>query len=157
MLKGSSKQLKMMNFICMALMLVVLILQFVPFWSANGKGISISSYIWFPIDNETNIALGDSFKATFADYNINSIVLVAVGQLVAGVIGVVLSVVKRNNPFIAIAPIICGIFGVWAFIAKPVYRLGTAWGLHLAVDIILLVVAIYTLVINIRSIFVTED
>lgn len=156
MLKGSSKRIPLMNVICMVLMLAVFILQFVPFWGIDGKTVSISNYIWLPVNDEKCIALTASFVEQFTGYNINSIVLVAVGQLVASAIGLFLFTFKRNNSFKAIATVLAGGFGVWACLLKPVYQLGTLWQLHLAVYAITFIVGLYTLIISVRNIFVED-
>lgn len=85
-----SKSLKLLNRLSALLMVVMLILQFTPFWHFGESGAqtaSISSYVWFP-DNHTD--LNAYLKTVEEGHWVNSIVIVAVPMLLLCAIGTVL-------------------------------------------------------------------
>jgi len=137
------------SFICAALSLMIVILQFTPFWQVDGGAVSIASYIWFPTDNQeltTHLTgvLGD-------DYTINSIVLMPILQLVLGVGSVVLCLMKSDSPLVALIPAVAGTVGIWGFLSKPAYRLGGNWVFQLIVCIVLTVIALGSFVYNLKK------
>jgi len=139
------KRTDICTWVCGGLMLLLLILQFVPFWNVDGQGISISTYIWFPTNHPEVTSymkgeLGDSFA-------VNQIVLMPVIHLVACVVGMILCLMKKPVP-VWILAVIAGVAGIFGFAAGAAFRLGSAWVLHLLICIVLLVAGIYTLLLS---------
>ncbi len=127
------------NIICVLLMGVLLVLQFLPFWSYDGMSTSIQSYVWFPTDHAAlNTYIAGSVGG---EYSINSIVLMPILVLVTAVIGIVLCITMSDNIFVGLLPLGCGLAGIWGYLTKAALQLGTNWGLHLAVCIGMLAVA----------------
>lgn len=130
---------KICNITCILLMGILLILHFMPFWSYDGMSTSIQSYVWFPTDHaelESYIAgqLGE-------EYSINSIILMPVIIIITTVAGMVLCILKSDNIFVGSVPFVCGLVGVWGYLSKAAFRLGTNWCLHLVVCIALVIAA----------------
>ena len=131
---------KICNIICILLMGALLVLHFMPFWSYDGMSTSIQSYVWFPTDH----AALESYIAgqVGGEYNINSIILMPVIVIVATVVGIVLCLSMSDNFFVGLVPLGCGLVGAWGYLTKAAFQLGTNWGLHLAVCIAMIAVAI---------------
>lgn len=124
---------KICNILCIVLMGVLLVLHFMPFWSYDGISTSIQTYVWFPTEHAD---LGTYIAGQVGgDYNINSIVLMPVLVLVLTVIGIVLCIIKSENLFVGLLPLGCGLIGIWGYLSKAAFRLGTNWVLHLMVCI----------------------
>lgn len=130
---------KICNIMCILLMGVLLVLHFMPFWSYDGMSTSIQSYIWFPADH----APLDAYIAgqVGGEYSINSILLMPIIVLVATVIGIVLCISMSDNILVGLVPLGCGIVGVWGYLTKGAFQLGTNWVLHLVVCIAMIAVA----------------
>ena len=137
------------SFICAALSLLIVILQFTPFWQFDGGSVSIASYISFPTDHKE---VTDYLTATLGDgYSINQIVVMHVLQLVLGVAGAVLCLMKSSSPLVVLVPAVTGAVGIWGFLSKPAYRLGGNWVFQLIIGIVLTVFAIVSLVYHLKK------
>lgn len=138
-LKGNAK---MFNGICAVLMAVLLVLQFVPFWHfADGEeqaAVSISSYIWFPADND---GVDDYLSAAIEDHSINDMLVTPILLLVLCAVGVVFCLIKSRNPFALLLPLASGFVGTVGYLTTPALQMGGAWVLHLLVSILLLAAA----------------
>ena len=137
------------NFICAALSLLIIILQFTPFWNFDGGSLSISSYIWFPSDHTDLTAYLTAELRN--DYSINSIVAMPILVLVGGAAGAALCVIKSKTPYTLLIPAFVGAVGAWGFLTKPAYQLGGNWVLQLIICIVLLVFAVAALVYGIKK------
>lgn len=122
---------RIFNIICIVLMGVLLVLHFMPFWSYDGMSTSIQSYIWFPTDH----AALESYLSgqVGGEYSINSILLMPIIVLVTTVVGIILNIAMSDNLFVSLVPLGCGLVGIWGYLSKAAFQLGTNWGLHLAV------------------------
>lgn len=131
------KKSQICNYVGIALMALLLLLQFMPFWD----GVSIQSYIWFPKE----YTVIDSYIASQVggDYNINSIIWIPIIILVFTVVGIVLSLIMSDNIFVGLVPLVCGLAGVYGYLVKAPLQLGTNWSIHLAVCAILVFIAIF--------------
>ncbi len=130
------KKSQICNYVGIALMALLLLLQFMPFWD----GVSIQSYIWYP----KQYTVVDSYIAgqVGADYNINSIIWIPIIILVFSVLGIVLCALMSDSMLVSIAPFVCGIAGVYGYLVKRPLQLGTNWTIHLALCIALILVYI---------------
>lgn len=121
------------------LMLILLVLQFVPFWSYGdaGETASISSYLWFPTENK---ALESSLQETLADshFSVDAIVLPSILMLLLAAIGLFFCLWKSTSKAVALLPIATGAVGLWDYLAEPVMKLGMGWGWHVAVCAVLI-------------------
>ena len=133
-----------LNYACAAVMLLMVVLLFVPFWNTGEQTVSINSYVWMP-SGQTKL------EAYFADalgekVDINSVVTAPVLLLVLGVLGAALSIFKGQSAFGSLLGIPFGIVGIWGYATCPVLRLGSLWGLHLALCIAALALSVGALV-----------
>ncbi len=137
------KKSQIFNYVCIALMAALLVLQFMPFWNYDGVSTSIQSYIWFPAENAQLTAyltaqLGES-------YTINNIIWPPILTLVALVVGVIICLWKSDEEWTALIPLAGGLIGAWGYLTTPAYQLGANWVLHLLVCIAIVVMAVLTL------------
>ena len=143
------KKTKIWNYVSAVMMLVVLVMQFMPFWHYDGMSTSIQTYIWFPTDQKD---LTSYLTAQLgADYNINSIVLAPIVILVSYVAGIVLAVIKGDNPWCKLVPIIGSLVGIWGFLVKPAYHLGSAWVVQLILCIGVAATAVIAMVKELKE------
>lgn len=151
---SSSRVTSICNIACAVLMLILLVLQFMPFWTVEteegANSVSIQSFIWFPGDHGD---LEDSLGATLGneEFSVNDVLGMPILVLVAGAAGVVLCLIKSGSGFASILPAICGVAGVWGFLAKPAFRLGSTWQIQLALSAVILVLAIVSIAAMIRE------
>lgn len=142
----------MLNLVSAALMLVLLILQFTPFWHFDGESeqsSSIQSYVWFPEDHkELDSYLSESCGV---DYSLNSIVAMPVLVLVLGAVGVVLCIMKGRHWATALLPAACGLVGTWGYLSRAAYHLGSGWGFHLVLCIAVLILGVSAAVLGVRE------
>lgn len=137
------KKTQICNYVCIALMAVLLVLQFIPFWSYDGMSTSIQSYIWFPTENAQLTAyltaqLGEA-------YTINNIVWMPILVLVAAAVGVIICFLKSDEALTALIPLVCGLIGTWGYLAKPAFQLGGNWMFHLLVCIAMILMSVLAL------------
>lgn len=134
------------NIVCALLMLAVLALQFAPYWhygEAGEMSASIGQYVWFPTDYkdlDSHIA-----QQVGGDYSINQMVLTPIVLLVLSAAGAVLGLMKPGAKATAIVPTVCSLAGVWGYLTSPALKLGSTWGGHLAVCVLLLACGAVTL------------
>lgn len=137
------KKSKTCNIVCILLMGVLLILHFMPFWSYDGMSTSIQSYLWFPSDH---VSLDTYIAGQIGgEYNINSIVFMPILVLLTTVVGIALCIAMPDNFLVGIVPLCCGIIGVWGYLTKAAFQLGTNWVLHLVVCIAMIAAAVLKL------------
>ena len=132
------------SILCGILMLALVILQFTPFWSANGDSASLQGMTWFP---GAHNVLDTYFQTELRnDYSLNSLVLPTICILVLGVAGCVMYVIKpqaAGNGWFALG---CGISGLWGYLFMPVYQLGSGWILPLILSCLCIVCSIPVLI-----------
>jgi len=139
------KKSRTFTYVSVALMGVLLILHFIPFWNCEGTNASIQSYIWFPFDYPQ---MQSYFSAQLGDkFSINGSVVMPILVLVLTVLGIFLCYKKKGKPYTAWISLACGIVGAVGYITTPVYRLGSSWILHLLVCVAMIIVSGMTLMI----------
>ena len=131
---------KTINLICIGLMLLMLILQFVPFWHYDGTASSINGYVWFPTDHADTEAwlqsqIGDWFT-------IQHLFAQPVLQLLLAVIGIIVCLAGADSKWPLLIPAACGVVGVWGYLSESALQLGSGWIFHLIVSIAMISVSI---------------
>ena len=148
---GNVKLTKVMNIACAVLALVLLVMQFTPFWHM-GEGtepVSIGGYVWFPSDHgEVTSYLQEQVSS---DFKINDVIAMPILVLLLSAASIVLCIWKMNSPLVGLLPIACGLSGVWGFLAKPAFRLGATWGFQFALCIALLALGAVVLVMGLKK------
>ena len=127
------------------LMLVIIVLQFLPFWNIDGKSISVASYVWWP---EKNAELTTFMRTELGNpqFDVRNILNQAFFQLVSAGFGIFWYLTKKDSPMIAVVPFICAILGITAYLFNPPYRYGGNWILQLVINVVLLALAVIKLV-----------
>ena len=151
MSKITENKVRICNWICVALMLILMICQFTPFWTVpeTGERVSIGAYVAFPQEEaDLESYLEDTVGE---DYNINGVVLGPVCIIALGAVGIVLCLIKSENPLCALLPIAVGGVGAWGYLTKAALQLGSGWGLHLALCILTLAAGVVTVVVGVPS------
>ena len=141
------KQLTRVNIgclVCCALALMLLFLQFVPFWPNGeaGEMASISQYIWFPGDCT---GVETMLKTTLgSDYTINQMVMGPLLLLVLCVVCAALCLFKQNNLIAPVLAAITGLVGMVVYIGSAPMHQGQFWVVHLAGSVMLMLCGIVT-------------
>ena len=143
MLKTIEGRTKVFNYVCAGLTLILLVLQFTPFWNYNGQSASINGYVWLKPQDTTILSWFTSQLGT--SVNVNSVVISSVLILLLGAAGVILCVMKSHISLIALLPASASLCGIYAFALKPVFRLGSTWIIQLVLCIAILAAAILTI------------
>lgn len=136
---------RIFNVVCAVLMLALLICQLVPFWSLEGREVSIGGYVWFVSDHGDLTAYFQEWLGN-GDFDAGSIAGIDTIIIVACVIGLIFCLKNNEDIWPVIFPAVCGILGLYQYITFPVFQLGNNWGFHLAICIAMLVMAIVTFI-----------
>lgn len=130
-----SKKAKLPKFLtiprmsCALLSIVMIGLQFLPFWNVGGEAgkLSISDVVWLIYNHpEAKTFFTQNFGATTT---INSVILIPVFIFAACVVTFVLSFVMESVWY-TIAPAIAFILTVVGYLARPELRAGDGWFFH---------------------------
>ena len=148
---GNANWTKIMNIACAVLALVLLVMQFMPFWymGEETEPVSIGGYVWFPSDHGE--VTGYLQEQVSSDFKINDIIAMPILVLLLSVATMVVCIWKMNNPLVSILPIACGLSGAWGFLAKAAFRLGSTWGFQFALCIGLIVLGAAALVVGLKK------
>jgi len=145
-----AKTVQYCNILCAFLMLALVICQFLPFWSANGDAASLQEYTWWP---ERHTALTDWFKTNISsDFRVNDIVMPTLLMLIFGCLGSVMCLIKSKSCLPVLPALICGISGIWGYLAKPAYQLGSLWFVHLMLAIAIVLICIPLLISSAKTV-----
>lgn len=130
---------RLFNFICAALMLMLLVLQFTPFWHYGDpeQTVSIQGYVWLPSNHG---ALEKQLQAELEDssFTVENIIAMPILVMILGVVGIVFCLIKSENAFISLLPAFAGLIGTWGYLAGAAFHQGRGWGLHLVLCVIIL-------------------
>lgn len=135
----------MCTLVCAVLMIVLLVVQFTPFWHYGeaGESCSISSYVWFPSDHkELETWLGEQDGA----HDLNSFVGMPILILVLSAAGAVICLIKPDKGASALLPAVCGAAGMIGYLTTPALKLGAGWAWHLLICVALLALGVYGIV-----------
>lgn len=147
---------RIVNILCVVLLIGVLVTQFLPFWSYEAKDetvtVSIDGYVWFPEDHkELTKDFGEILQITEKKKIQPNLVIEAALLFVACVVSIIFLVAKSGHKFTAVLPLITGILGIKQYLGNYLFQIGQNWQLHLAVCIVLAVVAASNLVLLIAE------
>lgn len=140
-MKKTINAMRIINIVCAVLMLGLLVCQFVPFWSMDGQEVSIGGYAWFPTDHEDFTAY---FQQSLSNPNLNAgnVALINTIVMLAGVVGLIFCLKNSEDVWPAAFPAVCGITVIIGYVARPVFRMGVMWQLHLVLAIMMLAMAV---------------
>lgn len=146
------------NFICCALLLVLLVLQFLPgFWTCQKstpdvdgnfptESASLQEYIWTPseflyFENYFEKQLGKNFE-------LNQVILMPVVTLVCGVLGILTGLIRHSKAWPGVFSVLAGLVGIYGYLTQPMFQMGPNWQLHLGVCFGISAVSAVLLVVN---------
>ena len=133
-----------------ALMLVLVVLQFLPYWSYQGESVSIAGYVWRPHEYSTFTDLfrsyfGKKFRITLMFGRPMAL------TLAANLIGSVLCIVKASKPVVYLVPAVSGILGIYVLLTAQPYRLSGLWMPSLVLYALVLVLGIAGIILAARK------
>ena len=141
---------KYLSFALAVVILALLVMQFLPFWTTEKETVSINDYLWLPNEHKSVTKL---FKAELDDKKFDpiKIVLWPVLTLVLGVAGIILCFIKKDTLLPYLMTILCGLAGMLTYLTNPVYQWGANWIVHLIVAIVVLVAGVAGLVLKLLA------
>ena len=141
---------KYLSFALAIVILALLVMQFLPFWTTEKETVSINDYLWMPNEHKSVTKL---FKAELDDKKFDpiKIVLWPVLTLVLGVAGIILCFIEKDTLLPYLMTILCGLAGMLTYLTNPVYQWGANWIVHLIVAIVVLVAGVAGLVLKLLA------
>ncbi len=133
---------KILSFVVAVLMLAMLVMQFMPFWTVEDHTVSIADYTWMTKEHRDLTA---EFKAYYKEvydipYSTNYVFLMPVIVFVCCVIGTIMCCVKPGNWIYYLLPVVGGIYGAQGYLTNPLFQMGQNWVLHMVLCIAIAVV-----------------
>lgn len=149
-MKKSLHFTKLIGVAAAAMMLALVILNFLPYWLYQGQSVSLGGYVWRPYEHSefTNLFksyFGKSFKVTLL------FALPLALTLVANAAGAVLCVIRSGSASSYLLPIVSGILGLSAFLITPAFRLSGLWIAHVILYALILLLGIVGLIATRRK------
>ena len=142
------RTVKLCNILCAVLMLALILCHLMPFWTLNGKSLSLQEFIWFCTEHGD---ISSYLGGMDPQFSMNSFIVAPILIFVAAVLGTIFCVTKPNRIWTAVFPTTCGIVGTIAYIIDPALRSGANWWLHLLVCIGLLAAGAVTGILAYRA------
>lgn len=133
-----------------ALMLILVVLQFLPYWSYQGETVSLAGFVWRPYAHSTFTSL---FRSYFGkQFRITLLFGLPMAlTLIANLVGSVLCVVRSAQPAAYYVPTICGALGIYALLTKEPYRLSGLWLPNLILYALVLILGIAGVILATRK------
>lgn len=144
-----SGRMKTINLIVAALVLVVSVMMFLPFWHYDDVSSSINGYVWMPSDQnglENYLSQELGYKV-----DINQVVKTQALMFVLGYVGLALCLVKMDKPWSMFATLPFGVLGIVGYLTCEALRLGSTWWILLALCIAIVAVDVAGLAFSSRS------
>lgn len=136
-----------MSVLCAAVLLVMTVLQFVPYWNftteAGDASCSLGGYVWFPRRHKDLTAYLQGQLG--ADFTVDRVYAMPAIQLITGLLGIAFLLLKPALPVGGICASVCGIAGLWGYLTNPALRLGGGWALHLLVSALVIVAGVLSI------------
>lgn len=143
------KHIKTMNkakkrsLICALAMLIMLICQFLPYWSyGEGMTLSVQSYIWFPDYHQD---LTKTLEPLVDQFPCNHAVTASLPLMVLCAVSIFICLRKVGSRCTGIFSIITGVCGLIAYLLEPVMRAGAGFWLHIAVLVLIVLCGVWML------------
>lgn len=148
------KRMRIMKYITAALALVLIVLQFIPFWGCyqcktcgEGKIISINEYVWMANEHKTGLT---SILKTYYIPGFAAMDVVATSFLIqlAGIAAIVFAFVTPKKLTALWLGLISGLSCVLGYLLQPAYQMGQLWQLHIGVGAALILAVLTGLGMN---------
>ena len=119
------------SLICALMLLVMLVCQFLPYWSdGEGMRLSVQTYIWFPDYHQD---LTKILEPLVDKFPCNHVVAVSLPLMFLCSVGLFVCLKKAGSRSGGILAILTGGCGLLAYLLDPVMRAGAGLWLHIAV------------------------
>ena len=142
-MKKSITRVNIGCFACALVLVLLLITQFVPFWQDGEMSASISSYVWFPEDSKAVTTYLKNYLGS--DFTVGNMVAGPVVLLVGSAVSLFMCLFMQKQWIAPIITAVTGLAGTIGYLATPALQLGSLWGLHLGLSILLLGLAALTI------------
>ncbi len=149
MIKNSDKIAKIICIAAAVMMLATLVMQFLPFWSANEDTASVAGYVALPKSHTgLNKFFRNLFKSDFGiKFSMKYVYPMPVVVFVSCILGLFLCVKSFGKFLSFVLPTVAGIYGAQGYLLNVVFQYGMNWQLHMVICIVLAVVGITGLAI----------
>ena len=144
-LEGKSNIIKKMN---AGFMLLMLVMQWFPFWSYEGRSVSIGAYFWLP---KTYKDMDNFLVSVMPDYHVNSFAYIFLIITLVSVAGIVLALWKSKFMLVSLFPLAAGVLGVYAFSTRVILQMGSTWIVQLLLYAVMALLAVMAFVIDIME------
>ena len=176
MFKSMRNKTKLANYVCALLALILLVLQFTPFWSyTTDKGeiktTSINGYVWLRpqegaiIDQFVEIQGPDMFVNGILQSQCPNLPITKVRELSAVLVvtisciailllcvfSIIFCIKKARNGAVAVVPGLAALAGLLTFGVNSVYRAGSTWVIQLVLCVLLLAAAVVAFIIGSKA------
>ena len=166
MSKILNNRTKVLNYICAALMVLLIGIQFVPYWSSGDGSLSIAHHVWLP-DNSDKASMSnwlieeaskttDLYKEQAKEQKSqekivisNAIAHPSAAIFLLGIFGTIFCLLKSKISWMSIFALACGIIGLYAFCFSPVYALGSTRVIYIIVSAVTTLVALLNLILGV--------
>ena len=141
-------KLRVCSILCAVLMLTLILCQLMPFWTVNGKTISLLEYVWFCSEH---VDVGTYLSGIDAQFSINGFVTGPIIVLVAAVVGFFGCLLKPKKIWVSIIAAICGLVGMFSYLTDAALQSGSLWALHLLLCVAVLAVAVWLFFLQFKT------
>lgn len=135
------------NYVCVVLMLLLLVAQFLPFWSCAScetGSCSVADYVWFP-GHHKDITKGIMREIYGKKFEVAQVILPHIVILVSSILGIIFCLKNAKQPIFALLPLLAGLAGTFGYLMIPGLQAGQNWILHLIASALLLVCSLVAL------------
>jgi len=142
MFKTAGRYSQILTYVTVALMLVLFLLQFLPFYSsADGSDVvSMQGYVWWPLEHkDVTKVFTDAYGR---DWDAAQMVLMPVLVLVCACVGAFFELKNPKKLWPCTFPLIGSGSAVFFYLTNPIYQMNGIWVLQFAVAVLALATTI---------------
>ena len=135
------------SYICIVLMILLLVTQFLPFFECTDcedGSASVSDYVWFP-DHHKDITKGVMRDLYGREYEIAQVILPNIAILASCVLGIIFILKSGANPWVSLIPFAGSAIAVFGYLTTAGLQIGQNWILHLGAAALVMVCSLVTL------------
>lgn len=129
------------NYVCIVMMLVMLAMQFVPYWQVQDETTSVAEYGWLP---EHFKALTKHFKTLLDNksFDARNAGTLSGFMLAGAVLYTFFGIKNARKEWPLLIPVALSAFGLFSYFMFPEFKESVAWSSHIAVYTATFVIAI---------------
>ena len=147
MKKNNVSYARIFNYVCVVLMLLLLVTQFLPFWNCADceDGVaSVSDYVWFP-DHHKDITKEIMKEIYGKKFEVSEVVTAPIVIFASCVLGIIFCIKDSHKPAVALIPLAGSLFGAFGYLTSPGLQVGQNWILHLIACVLVAICALVVL------------